>query len=75
MTLTSVVDADNAADQLHTLRVVRDATHWFASIDDQTLGAIMISEQPELPEFRLLAEAGPMWASDVDVEELGEPPT
>ncbi len=73
--LAAAAEVDNPFDQPRELRVVRDATHWFASVDNQTLGAIPLSGQPELPEFRLLAELGPLWASDVDVEELREPPT
>lgn len=57
-------------EQPRVLKLVRDATHWFAFVDAQLLGALTLAGQPQLPEFRLLAEAGPAWVSDVEVEEL-----
>ena len=58
------------ADQPRVLRLVRDATHWFAFIGEQPLGVLPHTGQEELPEFRLVAESGPAWFSDIEVEEL-----
>ena len=60
-------------DQPRVLGLVRDATHWFAFVDTELLGALSLAGQPELAEFRLLAEAGPAWISDIEVEELRQP--
>ncbi len=68
--VTAPVPLSAVADQPRVLRIVRDATHWFAFVDSQPVGVVPLSGQPELPEFRLLAEAGPAWFSDVEVEEL-----
>lgn len=57
-------------DQPRVLRVFRDATHWFALVDEQLVGTQPLSGLQELAEFRLLAESGPAWFSDVEVEEL-----
>ncbi len=69
--VTVPVPLSAVADQPRVLRIVRDATHWFAFVDGQFVGVVRLSGQPELPEFRLLAEAGPAWFSDVEVDELG----
>ena len=59
-------------EQPRILRVFRDATHWFVFVDDQFIGTLPLSGPPELAEFRLLAEGGPAWFSDVEVEELSD---
>jgi eukaryotic-like serine/threonine-protein kinase len=69
--VTTPVPLSALTDQPRVLRLVRDATHWFAFVDSQPVGVVPLSGQPELPEFRLLAEAGAAWFSDVEVEELG----
>jgi hypothetical protein len=69
--VTAPVPLSAVADRPRVLRIVRDATHWFAFVDGQPVGVVRLSGQPELPEFRLLAEAGPAWFSDVEVDELG----
>ena len=71
--ISEPVSLQEAGEQPHVLRLVRDATHWFAFVDTQLLGALALAGQPELAEFRLLAEAGPTWISDVEVEELRKP--
>ena len=63
------------AEQPRMLRLIRDATHWFAFVDEQAVGTFPLSGQPEFAEFRLLAEGGPAWFSDVEVEELHAPTT
>jgi serine/threonine protein kinase len=60
--------------QPRVLRVVRDATHWFAFVDEQLIGAVPLGRSSELTEFRLAAESGPAWFSDLEVTELAEPP-
>ena len=62
--------AITSTEQPRILRVFRDATHWFVFVDDQLIGTLPLSGPPELAEFRLLAEGGPAWFSDVEVEEL-----
>ncbi len=62
-----------SADQPRVLRIIRDATHWFAFVDDEFIGTLPLSGSPELAEFRLFAEVGPAWFSDVEVEELTVP--
>ncbi|MFM9963552.1 MAG: serine/threonine-protein kinase [Planctomycetaceae bacterium] len=62
-------------DQPRVLRLFRDATHWFVLVDEQLIGTLPLSGSPELAEFRLLAESGPAWFSDLEVEELAAPNT
>ena len=71
--ISEPVPLADVQEQPRVLRLVRDATHWFAFVDAQLLGALALAGQLELPEFRLLAEAGPAWISDVEVEELRQP--
>ena len=66
------LSAATSADQHRVLRLFRDATHWFVFVDDQLVGTLPLSGPPELAEFRLFAESGPAWFSDIEVEELAE---
>lgn len=61
------------ADQPRVIRLRRDATHWIAFVDDQLVATLPIAKPDESAEIRLLAEAGPAWFSDIEVEELVEP--
>ncbi len=61
------------ADRLHELKLERQATEWRVFVDETPVGTIPLSQQRELPEFRLAAEGGPAWFADVAVEELAEP--
>ncbi|HLQ44910.1 MAG TPA: serine/threonine-protein kinase, partial [Planctomycetaceae bacterium] len=63
------------AERPRVLRLIRDATHWFAFVDEQAVGTVPLSGQPEFAEFRLLADGGPAWFSDVEVMELHAPAT
>ena len=67
------LSAATSADQHRVLRLFRDATHWFVFVDDQLVGTLPLSGPPELAEFRLFAESGPAWFSDIEVEELAVP--
>ncbi len=71
--ISEPVSLQDVHEQPRVLKLVRDATHWFAFVDTQLLGALTLAGQPELAEFRLLAEAGPAWISDVEIEELRKP--
>ncbi len=63
----------SADDQSRLVRLRRDATHWFASVDGQSVGTMPLAGPPELSEFRLSVDDGPAWFSDIEVEELVEP--
>ncbi len=71
--ISESVPLQEVREQPRVLRLVRDTMHWFAFVDTQLLGALILAGQPELAEFRMLAEAGPAWISDVEVEELRTP--
>jgi len=53
--------------------LIRDATHWFALLDNKPIGVWPLGDRAELAEFRLSVEDGPAWFSDVEVEELQPP--
>ena len=59
-----------SADQPRVLSIVRDATHWFAFVDQQLIGWRPLGGEERLSEFRLVAETGTVWFSDIEVEEL-----
>lgn len=61
-------------EQPRIVRLRRDATHWFATVDSQSVGSLEQFSPDELAEFRLSVENGPAWFSDIEVEELVEPP-
>ena len=65
--------SSTAADQPRIIRLRRDATHWFASVDGQPIGTIPLAGPAEISEFRLSVEDGPAWFSDIEVEELIDP--
>jgi hypothetical protein len=71
--ISAPISLQAVREQPRVLRLVRDATHWFAFVDTQLLGALTLAGQPELSEFRLVSEAGPAWISDIEVEELRSP--
>ena len=58
------------ADQLHELKLERQASEWRVFVDDVLAGTIPLAPQRELPEFRLVAEGGPAWFADMVVDEL-----
>ncbi len=70
LTMPMPLPSITSMEQPRILRVFRDATHWFVFVDDQLVGRLPLSGPPELAEFRLFAEGGPAWFSDVEVEEL-----
>lgn len=61
-------------EQPRIIRLRRDATHWFATVDGLSVGSLGQFGPGELAEFRLSVEDGPAWFSDIEVEELVEPP-
>ncbi len=60
-------------DQPRIIRLRRDATYWFATVDGQNAGSLEQRGSDELAEFRLCVADGPAWFSDIEVEELVEP--
>lgn len=77
------------SDKPHAIRVERQPSAWFVTIDGQDLPGLpsLTAElaesqlgdsfqelRPEpLPEFRLKVEGGPAWFSDISIEELELP--
>lgn len=61
-------------EQPRVVRLRRDATHWFATVDGQSVGSLKQFGPGEIAEIRLSVVDGPAWFSDIEVEELIEPP-
>jgi serine/threonine protein kinase len=58
------------ADRYHAIRLERRRFSWWAYFDDELVGTMPAEQQPQLAEFRLAAEGGPVWFADVAVQEL-----
>ncbi len=54
----------------HSIVIERQPTGWFVTVDEKPLPGLPRRPEGELPEFRLAAEAGPAWFSDLSVDEL-----
>jgi len=59
--------------QFRVVRLRRDATHWFATVDGQSVGSLKQSGPGENAEICLSVVDGPAWFSDIEVQELVEP--
>lgn len=57
-------------ERMHEIRVERDVNFWRVSVDDIEIGTVAAPQSTDLPEFRLVADGGPAWFSDMFVEEL-----
>jgi len=71
--ITEAISVAGDADKLHVVTIERQRRHWWAFVDERQVGLVAETLQPRLAEFRLAAEAGPAWFSDILVEELVEP--
>ncbi len=54
----------------HSIVIERQPTGWFVTVDGEPLPGLPRRPEGELPEFRLAAESGPAWFSDLFVDEL-----
>jgi hypothetical protein len=54
----------------HLVRIERQPTGWFVTLDGADLVGLPRRQKGEIPEFRFAAEGGTAWFSDVLIEEL-----
>lgn len=74
-TISEVTAFDENDYKYHVVTIERQRRHWWAFIDEQIVGTVAATVQPQFSEFRLAVEGGPAWFSDIRVEELVEPDT
>jgi hypothetical protein len=58
---------------LHAIEVERQSQGWWVLVDGVLLGSVPFDHAAPAAEFRLLAEGGQAWFSDVTVEQLAPP--
>jgi hypothetical protein len=71
MSLVSLESDTTCRSQQHTFSA-KTGGHWWAFVDEKLVAVVTATSQPELAEFRLVADGGPAWFSDMLVEELVE---
>ncbi|MDX1944901.1 MAG: protein kinase [Pirellulaceae bacterium] len=71
--LGPVLPFELPATAVHVVVVERHTGGWWVTVDEQSLGGRRGLFADPAPEFRLRAEGGPAWFSDVSVEELLPP--
>ena len=67
-------DSDDVAPY-RELKVERQGTTWYAFFDGRLIGSLQALEGPELPEFRLVTDGGPVLFESIMLAELQPSPS
>jgi serine/threonine protein kinase len=70
--VTEAIELTGVADKYHVVAIERQHRHWRVLCDDQLVGTVPATAEPQLSKFCLVAEGGPAWFSDIEVDELVE---